>query len=165
MSNEKRKTIRSQVILWEDLVIKFEDNGFDSLLPSQQIYFAVSLLLGDVSNGGLYQYFHNPSSDYIYVALEGIKILEAYKTLAIIERAIALFFPYGQVPDNCMERRAMLPKHSFREKEEPEWVKIEEELNHEFFEDPEAIADRLEAYAERNNLYELSEANVDIDLE
>ena len=55
--------------LWVSLVelVHRSPSGFDGLSHPQKLYFAVSLLEGDVYNGGFHQYFfNNAGSYYVY---------------------------------------------------------------------------------------------------
>ena len=57
-----------------------------ALTLAEQHYYAVSVLKGEVYNGGVEQYFGNSSADHYLIACAGLRTLGALHTLALLER-------------------------------------------------------------------------------
>jgi hypothetical protein len=84
MRDRAKKTLRH----------RWEQRGFDALLPQEQQYVALYWLVTEVMNGGFHQYFFNSAGDMAPLAIEGLKAVGACESLRILERALAIF-PLG----------------------------------------------------------------------
>ena len=109
---ERRRYLASpQALYWSALVNRVYDGGegFAGLSPAERSYYAVSVLSGEVHNGGFDQYFGNSSGDQYQAARAGLRELEAEDALALLERAAALLFGDGPVPVSQAERQLRMP--------------------------------------------------------
>ncbi|MCR1764692.1 DMP19 family protein, partial [Pseudomonas aeruginosa] len=81
---ERRRYLASpQALYWSALVNRVYDGreGFAGLSPAERSYYAVSVLSGEVHNGGFDQYFGNSSGDQYQAARAGLRELEAEDAL------------------------------------------------------------------------------------
>src|SRR5687767_5187719 len=70
---------------WSILVHRVhESDGFHDLSPQEQTYFTVTVLEGEVYNGGMDQFFFNSSGDYYREAVRGLEELEAWRCRALL---------------------------------------------------------------------------------
>ncbi len=84
-------------------------DGFSALKPAQKPYLAVMMFDGEVNNGGLFQYFFNPSGDYWPEALAGFEAMESKDCLGIIREAVGKFGKDGPHQDR-EQRQEQLAK-------------------------------------------------------
>ena len=129
---------------WKDLVrrVYAAPDGFYRLSPQEQTYFSVCLLDGEVYNGGMHQFFYNSSGDYYAESLRGLEELGALRCRALLLAACNAFFPAGEPPRDTAARREILPEPS----------DDLDELEREFWSDPDKLGDRLRDYALRHHL-------------
>ncbi len=126
--------------------------GFKSLTPEEQTYYAVCLLEGEVYNGGFEQYFTNSSADCCAKAVEGLTELGASDSLRILLQAKALLFGAHSVPIAQAER-LKAPHHVLVETPESrELLSRVYALDKEFYAGSAGLLDSLERYAERHEL-------------
>lgn len=76
-----------------------EEQRFAGLTPPQQQYFAVSIYMHEVNNGGHSQYFVNGSGAYWKQALAGLESMMATERIEILNSAISLFGEEGPSTD------------------------------------------------------------------
>lgn len=91
---------------WRSLCTKVGDPtiGFETLTKAEKIYFAVSLLEGEVFNGGFEQYFTNSSADYFSTALDGFEALNDSVSLSLVNRAKERLFGDEEVETDHARR-------------------------------------------------------------
>jgi hypothetical protein len=135
---------------WLSLVKRVHESGagFDGLSPEEQKFFATRVLIGDVYNGGFHQYFSNSSGDYYSRASEMLIEIGAQSTLRLLREAKALLFGERPVPANQAERNVALSRI---EQNQAEMDKLER-VDAAFWKDPDSLSDKLETYAEANDL-------------
>jgi hypothetical protein len=82
--------IKEQVIhdRWQQL-------GFEKLLPEEQDYIMIWWLIAEVNNGSFAQYFGNETGDHAGQALDGLKKCGALERARLLQQAMDLFLPYG----------------------------------------------------------------------
>lgn len=114
--------------------------GEGSLCASEAALRYVWALEGEVTNGGLDQYFFNSSGDRARQALEGLDLIGAASTAAILRRACALFGEAGPSPDREARWNQM-------DRWTPEDKKVLSVLDDEFLAYPDPLADLLEQHA------------------
>lgn len=74
-------TILNDKDLWYNYVVN---------LPQHlQIVYTIVIFHQQVFNGGLHQYFFNSYGQFAYLTVEHLKLIKAFKTLNILERAIS----------------------------------------------------------------------------
>ena len=74
---------------------RWEQLGFESLLPEEKGYVATWLLVSDVNNGGFEQYLTNNTGDLALVALDALRSAGASETQAILEEALSILEAAG----------------------------------------------------------------------
>lgn len=129
---------------WKDLVrrVHATPDGFYRLSSQEQAYFSVCLLDGEVYNGGMHQFFFNSSGDYCCDALRGLEEMGAMRCRALLLKAKGELFPIGEPPRDTSTRRKILPKPSHDL----------DEIEREFWSDPDKLRDRLREYAFKHHL-------------
>ena len=137
---------------WLNLVSRVHGtaDGFEKLSGLEKTYFAVSCLLGEVYNGGFEQFFSNTSGTLYGAALDGLIQLEALTAAALLLRAKEILFGYGDVPVDRKQRIELMQTVS--NDNAPEWRQLYE-LDKEFCEDPDKLAERCHVYGITNRLY------------
>lgn len=123
------------------------DAGFAKLSRENQLFFATNVVIGEVYNGGFDQYFHNSAADYFNLAIEGLTIMQASKSLALLLSAKTLLFGELDVPSNAGERRQLLQAQS------EAYQEILESLDKEFWADPDELSERMTRYAKEHDLH------------
>jgi len=97
--------------LWMSLVKKCSnDPGLSKFSIAEQRYFAVSLLEGEVYNGGFDQFFWNSSGDYYALAVAGLEEVGASSSLVIVKKAAETVFGTSGPPAD-QARRSSFVKH------------------------------------------------------
>jgi hypothetical protein len=86
---------------------KARASGSHSLTPLQRMYYEVSILDGQVCNGGFLQYFSNSYGEGVNMALKGLNAMGARKCADIVKKAIACFGPAGVSPDRDNRNTAL----------------------------------------------------------
>jgi hypothetical protein len=124
-----------------------EGGGFSHLKKPEQKYFAAHVLLGEVYNGGFDQFFHNSSGQYYLTACEALLELGAQHSLRLLREAKDILFAGQDVPVNTGTRRDFLSKHPASR---PERL---DELDKEFWADPDGLYEKLPNYAVANALF------------
>ncbi len=135
--------------LWRELVRHMgeTEEGLNVLSPVEKRYVAVVFLDVEVRNGGFDQYFFNSSGSYYCETVEGLLAMGATHTLALLKRAKESVFQSSPVPvDTAKRRRILLQADS------ESLYKRLDQLDHLYYEDPDVLADKLEAYARKEGL-------------
>jgi len=83
-------------------------NGFEELMPTEKTYFAVSVLIGEVYNGGFYQFFSNTSGSLYAYALDGLLEMEAEESAAQLAGAKQVLFGDALVSLDRTRRHAQM---------------------------------------------------------
>jgi hypothetical protein len=145
--------------LWVSLVevVHLTPSGFDGLSHPQKFYFAVSLLEGEVYNGGFHQYFFNNAGSYYAYAEEGLIALCAFQTLELLQEAKDVLFPSIPVPISIAERRQALSSYPENNSPTPKWSEKLDDLDNRYWADSEGIPLRLEAFARNHELLSIAE--------
>jgi hypothetical protein len=142
--------------LWKSLVKRSSnDPGLSRFSVAEQRYFAVSLLEGEVYNGGFDQFFWNSSGDYYNVALAGLEEIGASSSLAIVKKAAETVFGSSEPPGDQASRWAIMGSKVRQLSEVSTRFRQAsrlERLDKEFCEDPDGLGECLAAYAEDKGL-------------
>lgn len=120
--------------------------GFDALEAAEKTYYAVSCLIGEVYNGGFYQFFSNSSGALYGHALDGLMEMEAAKSVQLTTRAKELLFGSHAVPVDRRARNDLLPELEGLD------AKLDS-VDKPFWEDPDKLGERCERFARRHGLY------------
>lgn len=154
-AEEHKKYIASpQALYWEALVdrVYHTPEGFSGLALAEQHYYAVSVLVGEVYNGGFDQYFGNSSGDHYAEACAGLLQLEATQTLALLEKAKRLLFGIQPVPTNQGLRQLSMP--TYADQPDLDCEAALDTLDQQFYLDCEQLDERLLRYAGEHRLFE-----------
>ena len=134
--------------LWSDLVDRVykTDTGFDSLTDSEKLYYAVSVLSGEVYNGGFVQYFDNSSGEHYLIAEKGLKTLNATNSLNFLQQAKRASFGNKPVPVDRAERYQIIRNAGADD--------VLNNLDNEFYKDLDGLDSKLEEFAVKMKLVE-----------
>ena len=151
---QKRRENDPDVVFWRSLCNRVDNPalGFNSLPGPEKLYFAVSLLEGDIYNGGFDQYFTNSYADYFDYALRGLENMGDKRGFEITLKAKRLLFDKKDVPKheerwNYFESTKIL--------DVPEISKILDELDLAFRKhSEEELLDRMTKFALNNGFRE-----------
>jgi hypothetical protein len=134
--------------LWLSLVDRVDSTpqGFSGLTEEEKLYFAVSLLDGEVRNGGFDQYFFNHSGSYYQYAEQGLIALDANHILQLLRSAKETVFPAIEVPVDTATRRKLL-----REQREHVASKLDD-LDRIYYRDPDLLESRLQSFVREKAL-------------
>jgi HEAT repeat protein len=86
---------------------RVQEVGFAGLTQPQQAIYAISILDGEVRNGGFSQYFVNSSGNQASEALRGLELVGAKQTLGIVRQAFQQFGPNGPPRDRQQRARQL----------------------------------------------------------
>jgi hypothetical protein len=133
-------------LFWKELVSRVynESKGFNSLSEEEKIYFSVNCLSGEVYNGGFDQYFSNSAGENYKHAELGLIQLEATNSLRLLRKAKQIVFGSSAVPKEQYLRQLAT--------DSDEVSTALDELDTEFYKDPDRLAEKLEVYAINNGL-------------
>ncbi|CAN7316207.1 DMP19 family protein [Polaromonas sp. LjRoot131] len=133
---------------WVALVKRVHDvpNGFEKLMPPEKTYFSVSVLIGEVYNGGFDQFFSNSSGALYAYALDGLFEMEAEESAAQLVKAKQILFGDARISLDKGERLTQMSHSGFG-------VDLND-LDKAFCEDQENLGARCKRYAIIHSLYE-----------
>jgi hypothetical protein len=144
--------------LWKSLVERISNDGsLAKLSNGEQKYLAVSLLEGEVYNGGFDQYFSNSSGDYYHLAVAGLEELGASNSLTIVKEAGDTVFGRIGPPVDGAARSRIMQSQTHRLSEvlaRHRQSSRLERLDKQFWTDPDRLGDRLRAYADEEGFLE-----------
>ncbi|KAA8998432.1 DUF4375 domain-containing protein [Affinibrenneria salicis] len=129
--------------LWRQLIDKVhhQPGGFEALSAEEKIYYAVNVLEGEVYNGGFMQFFDNASKEYDAWCEQGLARIDAPHSLRLLRAARLARFG-----DGGADRLARGPAP-----DDETWARLND-LDHEFYQDPDGLEARLNAFAMNNGL-------------
>ncbi len=97
-----KKVVRSAV---KNALNRLRQDGFSALKLPERQFLAVFLMHEEIRNGGIFQWFTNPYSDYAAAALDFLRNSGDEERLDVLTKASALF-PAGKIPPTTKERHA-----------------------------------------------------------
>ncbi len=153
--DEERKYDKSPArLFWLNLVqrVHAAQGGLGSLSPDERTYYAVRSLIGEVFNGGFYQFFANHSGEMYGLALEGLLQMDAERTYALVTQAKELLIGARPVPRDFAARNALLPEVEALDVKDSRGLALDA-LEQEFYDDPEDLSSRCTSFALRCGLY------------
>jgi hypothetical protein len=117
--------------IWDELDLGEEEDRalVTELTPGQRGLIAVDWLTKEVFNGGIHQFFLNPTGVLAHEALEGFRMMRATRYAQGLETVYAAF-PDGRVPRHHDQRQRAL-------------VALPEEIRTATFEEFDATLERL----------------------
>lgn len=136
-------------IYWRELVdrVHKSDVGLAQLSDVERQYWAVGCLSGEVYNGGFYQYFDNSSGATYSAAVDGLKAMGAATSLLLLQKAKQTIFGFADVPEESYARRTIQAAA-----ESDSLQQRLDELDKQFWEDPDDLAARSETFAVSHGL-------------
>ncbi|OYW17810.1 MAG: hypothetical protein B7Z55_11790, partial [Planctomycetales bacterium 12-60-4] len=119
-----------------------------------KIYYAVSILDGEIWRGGIYTFFHNSSGDYYQDALRGLTEIGASNWAEFFQKSCRILFPNGDPPSDTSARRQVLPwwieeDHATK----PEWEIALTALETEYKPRLEKLSELLTADSTENHIF------------
>ena len=130
--------------LFDQIEDREAELGFSALRPSEQVFYAIWVLEGEVNNGGFDQYFSNSSGEHARDALTALRTIGASSAFDIAQAAFALFGPSGPSTDWETRRRQL---ESFDEATAMRLLA----LDRAFQDYPDNISCLLAAYMQQNS--------------
>ncbi len=138
--------------LWKSLVARsVEAPLLTTLSSAERTYFTVCLLDGEVYNGGFDQFFSNSSGDHYADAASGLAEMEAWNALRILSEAAETIFGSDAPPQDQATRWDVMKRWAGHRPNPESYL---DALDKEYWQDPDDLGDRLQAYAERTGLIE-----------
>lgn len=136
-------------IYWRNLVERVHSSSTETtqLSDVEQQYWAVGCLSGEVYNGGFEQYFHNSSGATYTAAIDGLQAMDATTSLVLLQKAKQMIFGFGEVPLDSYTRRKVIAA--------AEGAALQQrldQLDRQFWTDPDELAVRSEAFAVTHGL-------------
>ena len=126
-------------------------SGWHQLSATEQQYWAVNLVSGEVANGGFHQYFFNSSGASYQAALLGLEGMRATESLSLLEQAKRLLFGFQDVPlDTSLRRRTL------ESVDRPLLHRQLDVLDRQFWKDPDKLGVLIEDFAVRHALVQVS---------
>ena len=122
---------------------RINDVGYDNLNDYEKGYYAVWWFSAETMNGGLHQFFFNSTGGYVPEVRMGLRMMGATQTLALFERAVALF-GRPDLPRDDDQRRSVVRKLS------PGAERELDQLTEEFYNSTEDLHGLREAFAAAN---------------
>ena len=121
-------------------------HGVQDLSRDERIYYAVTALRDTLINDGLEYFITNCGPAMLGDAITGLIQLKANRTLATVLRAAGIVYSKGDV-----RRGAQIDEYAAQDEIEDDCDELAE-LDDMLMDDPDRIAERLEAFAHRQNL-------------
>jgi hypothetical protein len=141
--------------LWKSLVhrVYHTDTGYQGLNEAERLYYSVGILDGEVYNGGMHQFFSNTSGAMFQDVVDGLLELRAREALRLVLRAKSILFGDIELPTDQAERWQAMPQYPDEgSAPRPGWDVELEDVDKEYWEDPDQLGDKLRAFAEERGL-------------
>ncbi|WOE41752.1 DMP19 family protein [Acinetobacter chinensis] len=122
-----------------------------NLAFEEQVYFVINVLIGEVFNGGFYQYFDNSSGNYYAETLQALNELKAFKSLELLESAKVILFGSLDVPGDRGLRFDIL-----NSKGDVENIELDQ-LDRSFWEFSDQLDQKILQFAQLKKLFKLFE--------
>jgi hypothetical protein len=104
--HEERKKYDPWRELWTSLVKRAFaiEEGWRRFSEIERLYYSVSVLNGEVYNGGMHQFFANTSGELYGEALRGLETLGTEKSKCLLLNAASFFFDDAEPPIDRIAR-------------------------------------------------------------
>ena len=135
-----------------DRVYKTEA-GFESLPHGDRLYYLVNVLRGEVHNGGFDQFFFNSSGERYAETIAALSEVGADASLDLLQRAKRALFGDEDVPVDTAKRFRLMRTSSEAHPDYKLVNEILDELDSEFYKDPDNLGDVLGKVATEHKLY------------
>jgi hypothetical protein len=121
-----------------DYLFISEKAEFICLPRPTRVAYCLHRLEAEVNNGGLHQFFTNPTGEYVRETIEALTDIGASKTCNLLKRAVQICFPGGYPSDASTYEASVADFDDVSELLEP--------LDAEFFEYEEPLTDLVNEY-------------------
>lgn len=140
---------------WGALVSRVYDDagGFETLPHGDRLYFLLSVLSGEVHNGGFDQFFSNSSGERYAETVEALQELEDQATLQLLREAKAVLFGPEDVP---VDRRARVEMMATFSEDDPRYEpasQVLDQLDAQFYASVSNIEAALDRIVRTYQLY------------
>jgi hypothetical protein len=150
LEKEYRESPARKYWVWLVSQVHKSEKGFAGLSPENQLYFAASLVEGEVYNGGFDQYFFNSSADYYSYAVRGLTEMGALESCRLLVQAKELYFGESPVPETQASRIEFLRASAAIEDERSKKV---EDIDRMFWKDLDGFQQCAVAFAKKYGLH------------
>ncbi|GKS87028.1 MULTISPECIES: DMP19 family protein [unclassified Acidovorax] len=144
-------------LYWIALVDRvYKGEGFESLSHGDQLYYLLSVLSGEVHNGGFDQFFSNSSGNHYRETVDALKEIGDTVALDLLLQAKAAVFGDAPVPANRVARFDLMRTAS---EDHPEYEIANQALDgldRRFWRHAEQFGAQLENLAESHQLYKMT---------
>jgi len=142
--------------LWTSLVKRayMIDEGWKQFSTPERLYYAVSILDGEVYNGGMHQFFSNSSGELYGEALAGLNTLGAANSARLLSDAANILFDDIQPAEDRLQRWESMkqyPEH-IDPKNVPDWCVRLRAVDEAYWKDPDGLNARLVEFAEQHGM-------------
>jgi uncharacterized protein DUF4375 len=136
---------------WTSLVHRVykTEAGFEGLAAEERTYYALSVLVGEVFNGGFHQFFSNSSGALCATVRESLAEIDAPIALGLLEESRIAIFGDQPFPGSSDVREFA----TLRALDQPDTLNRLELLNEKFYGDPDRLYEKIEHYAGVHRLY------------
>ncbi|MBW8330861.1 MAG: DMP19 family protein [Prolixibacteraceae bacterium] len=107
--NENKSSGLEPVDNWSNVVLKGVKR-YDSLTPSERIWFNTRVLIDSTNDGGLISYYYNSGAENVYDAIEDIKSLGFDSIANLIKKYNEILFKGNIVPKDFEKRNKFIEK-------------------------------------------------------
>jgi len=153
---EERKKYDPWRELWTSLVERAYavQDGWKQFSNPERLYYAVSVLDGEVYNGGMHQFFSNSSGELYDEALSGLQTLGAVNATQLLRNAANVLFDEIDPPKNRVLRWDSMKQYpeNLDPNNVPEWCELLCAIDETYWKDPDGINARLVEFAEQNGM-------------
>ena len=152
---EEQKKYDPHRELWHSIVYQVHrtPGGYESLSPDQQLYYCVTILDGEVYNGGMHQFFSNSSGKHYYEVLRGLQYFDAKESMELLLRAKHILFGEMDPPEDNNDRWDAMKQYSGKDdEEEADWSIEIENINRQYWKTQDRLLEKLQLFAIEKHL-------------
>jgi len=142
--------------LWTSLVKRAYavQDGWTEFSGPERLYYAISILDGEVYNGGMHQFFSNSSGELYAEALSGLQALGANNAARLLVEAATVLFGDVEPPKDRVSRWNSMKQYpeNMDSQNAPGWCGRLDGIDQAYWKDPDDLNARLVKFAEQNGL-------------
>ena len=140
---------------WRELMNRVykTEGGYESLPHGDRLYYLVNVLSGEVYNGGFDQFFSNSSGNRYAQTVAALIEVGADESLGLLQQAKQVLFGPSDVPVDEVKRYEMMRMDSESHSEASLKDSMLDNLDSQFYKDPDNIVDVLKRIASKFKLY------------
>ena len=156
--HEERKKYDPWRELWTSLVKRAyaTEEGWRQFSENERLYYSVSVLNGEVYNGGMHQFFANSSGELYGEAVTGLQTLGAEETKRLLLNASSVLFDDVEPPTDRLARWDAMKQYpeTIDRNALPDWCERLRAIDEAYWRDPDDLNAKLTGFAEQNGLIE-----------